>query len=382
MATAVPHSNLELIKFARKVWAKGYMRENRLTRYEGNSTNSIIRLVRDLEVDGKYINVPLVDQMRGNGKGTGTLTGNEESIDNYGAPFWADWLRHATRWQKSANKDAAINFRDIGTPLLNTWFKRRLRDEQIDALLAIPTAIAPTGFRGPDGARINGVVWSAANATQKNNWMDANSDRVIFGSALGNYVAGNFASSAANVDTTSDKLTSGVVSLAKRVAQATTGNKITPYVVDDDMQEMFVMFVGSRSMRDLKNDTAIQNALREAIPKNGSFDNPLFKSGDVWWDNILVTEVPEIDERLTLTGIGASSSNVVPAFLCGTSAYAKVTAQMPKPTTADETDYQFNTGLGIEGQYGVGKVAKIPAGGSALKDWGVVTLFLSSVADA
>ena len=74
----------------------------------------------------------------------------------------------------------------------------------------------------------------------------------------------------------------------------------------------------------------------------------LFRNGDIWWDNVLITEIPEIDERLTLTGIGASSSDVVPVFLCGQSAYAKATGQMPIPTRRDETDYQFLTGMGIE----------------------------------
>jgi hypothetical protein len=382
MATTTAHSNLELVKYARKVWAKGYLRENRLSRYQGDGPNAIIQRVKDLQSDGKQINVPLIDHMRGAGKGSGTLTGNEEAIDNYGMPMWADWLRHATYWKKSDEKKSAINFRDIGTPLLNNWYKARMRDEMILAMLSIPTATIPMGWGSADGVRINGTIWSAANATQKNNWMDANSDRVIFGSALGNRVAGNFASSAANVDTTADKLSSGVVSLAKRVAMSTTQNKITPYMIESDSQEMYMMFVGSRSMRDLKADTAVQAALREAIPKGQSFENPLFKSGDVWWDNVCVTEIPEIDDLLTLTGIGASSSNVVPAFLCGTSAMALVTGQMPKPTQADETDYQFRTGVGIEGQYGIGKVAKVPDGGTALKDWGMVTLFLSSVADA
>lgn len=379
MATTTPHSNLELVKYARKVWAQGYLRENRLTRYQGAGTNSIIRLVRDLSVDGKQINVPLVDQMRGAGLGTGTLTGNEESIDNYGFPMWADWLRHATRWQKSAEKDSAFSFREIATPLLNNWYKAQVRDELIYAMLSIPTATIPTGFRGVNGVRLNGIRWSAATAGNKNDWMDANSDRVLFGATTGNYVAGNFAGSAANVDTTNDTLRPSIVSLAKQIAMTTTQNKITPYTIESNMEEQYVMFVGTKSMGHLKADATISAALREALPLQGMnvSDNPLFRSGDVWWDNVIVTEIPEIDTLLTQTGIGAAASDVVPAFLCGTSALAHVTAQMPTPTRADETDYQFNTGLGIEGQFGVGKIAKIPAGGSSLVDWGMVTVFLS-----
>lgn len=384
MALTTNHVNNELIKFARELFAKGYIRENRFDKYQNRSANAIIRQVRDLSGDGREIRVPLVDVLNGVGVGSATLEGNEEAIDNYGFPMWADWLRHAVKWNKATDKDSTVNFKTIGAPELNRWYKRRFRDEMVDAFLSIPTATPPTGFRGGLGSRINGIRWADANATQRNNWMDANSDRVLFGNALGNRVAGNFASSAANIDTTNDRLTTGVVSLAKRIAMNTTANKITPYMVEDSMEEMYVLFVGSRSMRDLKADTPMANALREARPREGNSweNNPLFRAGDLWWDNVLITEIPEIDERLTLVGIGASTSNVVPGFLCGASALAHVTGQMPIPTKADITDYQFNTGVGIEGQYGIGKIAKIPPGGSALKDWGMVTLFLSSVADA
>jgi hypothetical protein len=384
MALTTPHVNNELIKFARNLFARGYIRESRFDPYQGSSANSIIRLVKDLASDGKEIRVPLIDALNGVGTSTGTLTGAEEALDNYGFPMWADWLRHAVKWNKLSAKDASISFKTYAAPELNRWYKRRLKEELVDTLLSIPTATVPTNRGVGAGSRINGIKWADASPTQKNNWMDANSDRVIFGSALGNYVAGNFASSAANIDTTADKLSAAVVSLAKRVAMNTTQNKITPYMIESNMQEQYVMFVGSRSMRDLKADTVMASAMREALPRETKDwpDNPLFRAGDIYWDNVIVTEIPEIDERLTLTGIGAGPSNVVPAFLCGTSALALATGQMPRPTTNDITDYEFLTGVGIEGQYGLAKVAKIPAGGTALKDWGCVTLFLSSVADA
>lgn len=382
MAFTSAGSNTELVKYARDVWARGYIRENRFVKYQGTGINSIIRLVKDLAGDGKQINVPLVDILQGSGKGTGTLVGNEEGIDNYGMPMWADWLRHAVAWDKATNKDNTLNFKSVGVPMLNQWYKKRLKEETVDALLSIPTGSAPTGFRGATGARINGIKWADATAANKNAWVAANSDRVVFGAALGNYSA-TASTALANVDTTSDRLSSNIVSLAKRVAMNTTSNKITPVTVGEDMQEHYVMFVGSRAMRDLRNDTAMQNAVREMIVKSEKgFGNPLFRNGDLWWDNVLITEVPEIDERLTLTGVGNSSSDVVPCFLCGASALAIATGQMPRPTQRNETDYEFLTGLGIEGQYGIGKVAKIPAGGSALKDWGMATVFVSSVADA
>ena len=168
MAFTTAGSNTELIKYGRDIFARGYAREDRMVKYQGKSINSIIRLVSDLSADGKQINVPLVDILNAAGKGTGTLVGNEEGIDNYGCGIWADWLRHAVAFDKATNKDNALNFKTIGVPLLNQWYKKRLKEETIDALLSIPTNAVPTGFRGTAGSRINGIKWSDATAANKN----------------------------------------------------------------------------------------------------------------------------------------------------------------------------------------------------------------------
>lgn len=382
MSTVSNHANNDLIKFKREV-TFGFIRNTRLARYQGAGINSIIRVEKDLSADGKQINVPIVDQLQGAGVGTGVLSGNEENIDNYGMPLWADWARHAVKWNKAVKKDASWNIREVATPLLSNWAKALVKTEMVQAFLAIPTATVPSGFRSAAGQRINGIPWASASAANKNAWLTANNGRIVFGNALGNTVAGNFASSAANVDTTNDRMTRGVVSMMKRLAQNSTKNKITPYSVEDGGFEMYVCFHGSRAFRDLK--TNMETILKDAMPRESGDkwkQNPLFRVGDIIWDNVINTEIPEIDELLTLTGIGAGPSDVVPSFLCGVSALAYVLGQMPTPTRNEETDYQFNEGIGVEAQYGLGKVAKIPAGGSALVDWGVVTGFVSSVADA
>jgi hypothetical protein len=58
---------------------------------------------------------------------------------------------------------------------------------------------------------------------------------------------------------------------------------------------------------------------------------------------------------------------------------AQFYGQLPRPTQLDQTDYQFNRGVGIEMAYGIGKVAKTTS--SLLKDWGVFTIFAASVDD-
>jgi hypothetical protein len=79
-----------------------------------------------------------------------------------------------------------------------------------------------------------------------------------------------------------------------------------------------------------------------------------------------------------------------PFFLCGQAAMAYAMGQMPRPTTLEDGDYDFVTGLGIEAQYGVGKIAKAPQASSlapatdlgTLVDWGMVTGFVAAPAAA
>jgi hypothetical protein len=55
--------------------------------------------------------------------------------------------------------------------------------------------------------------------------------------------------------------------------------------------------------------------------------------------------------------------------------------QMAKPTQLDNTDYQFNQGVGIETAYGVGKMFKKTKTG-LLKEWGIATGFFAAAADS
>ena len=99
MAVTVNNVNEELIKFRKQaIWS--FLRDSRFDAYTGSGTNNIIQRVIDLEANGKQVNIPLLDQLRGDGKSTGQLTGSEEQLDNYGFPMWADWARHAVLFNK------------------------------------------------------------------------------------------------------------------------------------------------------------------------------------------------------------------------------------------------------------------------------------------
>jgi hypothetical protein len=363
------------------------------------STMPIVRL-SDLESDGKQINVPLVNQLAGSGVGAGTLRGKEEQIDSYGMPLWADWARNAVANNRASNKESSFNVRSTARALLRNWAKRIVRDDLVDTLLSIPTASIQAGRFQEPGNRVNGIKWSAASSGNKNAWVTANYDRVVFGKAIANYST-TFATAVGNVDATDDKMTAAIGSLMKQQAQATGVDpnnpgvyngrpKITPWQQEDSDQEWYLCLVGQRGMRDLKADPVMSQANRDARDRENSPEktNPIFTGGGLVYDGVIYLEIPEITQRLLLKGVGGSNIDVEPVFLLGQAALAYVTGQMPRPTQLEDGDYDFVTGLGIEAQYGVGKIAKAPlaAGGSAtvgdLVDWGMVTGFVSGVANA
>lgn len=398
MALTSNHVNNEVIKF-RKNAATDFLRKSRFDPFMGPDSTSVIVRMNDLAGDGKEINIPLVTQLSGNGVGAGILRGNEEQIDSYGFPVWADWARNAVANNRAVNKESSFSIRSTARSLLSGWSRRIVRDDIIDALLSIPTAAVQVNRLTATGGgnRVNGVRWAIASAAQKNAWVTANQDRVVFGSVISNFST-TFATAAANVSAATGKMTAAVGSLMKNVAQQTgvsSSNpgiynglpKITPFQSKATDQEWYVCFLGSRAMRDLKADPVMYQANRDAREREGSDptkNNPIFTGGGLIFDGVIYLEIPEITQRLLLSGIGAAAIAVEPVFLCGQGALAYAMGQMPRPTTLEDGDYDFITGMGIEAQYGVGKVAKISMNDSsnALIDWGIVTGFVSGVANA
>lgn len=397
MALTSNHVNNEVIKF-RKTAALDFLRKSRFDPFMGpDSTYPIVRM-KDLAADGKEINVPLVTQLSGSGVGAGTLRGNEEAIDSYGFPIWADWARNAVANNRAVNKESSFNIRSTARNLLSGWARRVVRDDLVDALLSIPTSAVQSGrlTATNGGNRVNGIKWSAATAGNKNSWVTANQDRVVFGSAIANYST-TFATAAANVDSTNDKMTAAVGSLMKDQAKATgmtsgvyNGKpKITPWQLKDTDQEWYLCLLGDRAFRDLKADPTMYQANRDARAREASptKNNPIFTGGGLVYDGVYYLNIPEITQRLILSGVGAGSIDVEPVFMLGQGALAYALGQMPRPTQLEDGDYDFITGMGIEAQYGVGKVAKAPLNVASatvgdLVDWGMVTGFVSGVANA
>src|SRR5215468_1948101 len=201
MAVTTVQAQNKLIVFRKEVYRE-YIRQNLFAPYIGTELTSIIRVINDLKKGGEQINIPLIARLKAQAISTGALVGNEESIDNFGDRMWIDWARNAIKIPKSEEQKSSIDLFGQARPLLEDWGKELQRDEIIDALFAIPLAsTAPAGLGTTSGQRVNGALFDAASAAQRNTWVTDNADRVLFGGSQGNLVAGNFTSSAANITT-------------------------------------------------------------------------------------------------------------------------------------------------------------------------------------
>lgn len=328
---------------------KEYVRDSRFKRYMGTDENSVIQVREDLtKKKGDQITIPLVTRLTGSGvTGNAVLEGNEEQLDNYGWAIPVDVHRNAvivTEWEE---QKSAIDLRNAARMQLKLWAMERLRGGTgasskfgiIDNMAAVY-----------DGSTY--ALYADASEAVKDAWVANNDDRILFGNAKSNNSSNDHSASLANVDTTNDTLDSGIVSLAKRMAK-TADPHIRPIRTNED-EEWYVMFANSLAFRDLKADTVITQANREGWQRyggsaktGGEGGNPLFRDGDLVYDGVIIREVPEI---AVISGVGASSADVAPNYLCGAQALANVWAQRTASRVNQQggSDYGFRFGVGCQ----------------------------------
>jgi hypothetical protein len=192
--------------------------------------------------------VPLIGALRGPGVSTGPLTGNEEPLDEYGMRIWVDWIRNAVLLTRAQMRKSAYEQLDEVRPLLSEWMQGLTRDEIILALGAIPSESPPAnwGNEATAGQRVNGIIYDLATTAQKDLWHTANQDRLLYGSAVGNYLS-THALSLAQVDATADKASAKLVLLLKRRARRASPG-ITPFKDNEEQgREWYVLFCGSNA---------------------------------------------------------------------------------------------------------------------------------------
>ena len=344
-----------------------YVRKSQFARYMGTGMSSMIQVREDLtRKNGDTVVFASVRRLVGAGvTGNQVLEGNEELLNARSLGLPVGVIRHAVAVSECDEQKSIIDLLDAARDALQVWALEKMRADVILSLTAM-TADGDTQ-----------IPYASATAGQRNTWLVNNSDRVLFGASTANAVSGVMATALATVDATNDKLSAAVVSLAKRKAK-NANPRIRPITVKDD-QEWFIMFADSYAFRDLQMDQVIVNSRQYAAARGE--DNPLFTGGDIIWDGVIVKEIPELTQ---ISGVGASGINVGTALLCGAQALGVAWAQRTK-TTTNVRDYGFFTGVGVSEIRGIGKLrfgTDASVDGTAPKDAGMLTVFVSLVADA
>ena len=386
MASSVTQVNNKLIVFRKQIFRE-YVRENLFSPYMGTDINAIIRVIPDLDKGGKnggeQINVPLMARLQATAIASGPMVGNEEALDNYGQRLWIDWARNAVVINNAEEQKSSIDLFAEAKPMLVDWGKELQRDEICDAFYALPSTSSPAGLGSTNGQRVNGILFDAATAAQRNTWITDNADRVQVGNSNTADLSTNFATSMGLVS--GAMLISGALIMTMKRRAKRANPRIRPFKLKENGTEWFVLFVGQEHFRDCANDTDIKTANQNsrAREQQGYMQNPIFVDGDLLYNGVIIREIPELSLRLPVfyQTAGLTGIQIAPCFLCGQQAQAWCWGKMPTPTFRKEDDYQFLRGAGIKMAYGIGKLAKLTPANN-FKEWGTFTGFFPAIADA
>lgn len=344
MAYSEVAADLELTKWQSSYW-QGYVNMSGYKPYMSASPNAIIMTNRDLIDGGKDIIVGLVGSLKGNGVGSGLLTGAEERLDTYPFRTRPVWRRNATVVKKSMVQKAVIDILKANKDTLKIWSADDMRDRITEAFSVV--AFDDARYNEEDGIQ-TGVPYAEATPTQRNNWLSDNPTRALFGITEDNLVAGNVASSLANVDSTNDLWSAAIIDAAKDLAEKrdrVTGRRaVRPYRETEGGDGWFVLFVPTKAFNQLRKDVDIKAFNRESI-KREMESNPYFTGGDLVWNGVIIKKITDMP---VLGPVGASSANVAAGYLAGAQALIVAWGQDPIATKRADDDYGFIKGVGTE----------------------------------
>lgn len=356
MAKTVTAADNVVTKFLADFF-KEFIRGNLFAPYTGAGSNNPIVIKQGR----KIVSIPLVAKLSGDGvEGSATLDGNEEILANFAATLTPTYKRNGVRLDAEEREKPAIDLMRAGREMLMHWGQEKVRDEIIKFGL---------GSLKSAGTRVTVDDSTADINTTGDLWVVDNSDRVLYGAVVGNLSAGDHSASLANVDTTADQLTGDIVRLVRKIARS-ADPIIRPIKVEGGT-ETYVLFVGTHAMLKLKEDL-------ETLHSNAGVrgeGNPLFRPGDLLWDNVVIREIPEITTIMTnstyYATAGASNKKVEPCFLCGAQAVGYGLGQRPKLITDPDKDYKFQPGVAVELKHQMDKFVYNS------KDHGIVSVFVA-----
>lgn len=375
MTNSTVSTDNKVTRFEKKV-NREYVRGGRFGPFTGATENAIIQVKQGL----KKVSIPLIAKLSGDGvSGSSTLAGNEEALSNFAYTLDPTYHRNGVLVDNEENEKSAFSLVKEASPALMNWAMELKRDQMIQAF----------GAEEAGGTYFN---YGDASAANHDTWNAANTDRILYGAAKANLTSGDHTTSLATIDTTTDKLDTGMVSLLKRMAGA-ANPLIRPVMLKND-EPWYVFFVDTFGFRDLRDDTTMAQANRDALVRGK--DNPLFSGGDLLWDSVIIKEVKDITTFIDGDGSGSSfdgvwganatadslatggdtSSRVGMGWFCGAQALGFGVGRMPTFKKRKEDDYGHQNGVGISMKHDIRKTFY------NTKQHGMLTSFFSAAVDS
>lgn len=329
-------------KWSEEVFSE-YLGQNPFYNFMGTTSNNVIQVKEELTKSaGDAITVQLRARLTGNGvAGDAKLKGNEEDLIFHDQKIEVDTLRHAVILRgEMSEKRVAFDLRNQAREALVDWSNNKLRS-------SIITALTDTS-KGRDQSRY------------------------MYGATDANYDA-THATALANVDETNDKLTTKMISVAKRKAMLEGSRKVRPFALKkgNKTEELYVLFAHPYAVRDLMEDQAFKD-LNTHIPT--TFSDSVLVHGQRYkgmWDGVMIFECEEMP---VLAGAGAASKDVCHNVLCGAQAVAVAYGKRTN-YKEDSDDYGHENGFAIDEIRGVEKLVFNNI------DHGVVNIFAAASAD-
>lgn len=312
-----------------------FFQSNPFTPYMGQTNNNPIVVKENFASErGNGITFEFITNFR---RGTlydrQPLRGHEDVLGEYGDKIAWRMRKKGVSMHELDRDLAAIDLRKAAKTTLQTWAEEDTKWEVIDRLMDV-------------GANCD-VPYATASTTDRNNWLTANADRVLFGNGTANY-SSNMATALANVDTTNDLFTIDALSNMKTLALAAQP-RITPIRVQARKnRRYFVAFAHPRVFRDFKKSGNLVQSSVVIIEKN----EEIFSGGDREYDGVVVHEM---DDATVLSGVGTAGADVYPVHLLGQEAMGMAIKSRYASRT-QEDDYKQVEGLGMIGKWGMKKL--------------------------
>lgn len=287
-------ANLVPKVWAKKVWHEG-VKDSYFDKFTAMDGSNVVHQNKDLEnVKGDSVVFGLMMNLTGSGVegNRQKLSGSEDTLNIYDFTVQTQLVRNAvSRFEADDQKSQYDMLKEIKV-VLKQWLSDWLDNKLISKLSYNPSN--------------NAVLYASAAGTQSS-------------------------------ITANDKLTTTIISRAKRKAMM-SAPKVQPIKVDG--MDKYIMLISPWAARDLKDDPKWLAAQQNANVRGSK--NPIFTGALGEYDGVILYEY----ERVQTGNIGASSANVCQNLLLGKQAACFAVAR-PAKHIEQTDDYGNIAGNGI-----------------------------------